>query len=81
MKGKLFVVSGPSGAGKSTITKLIVKREKTLFLSVSSTTRTPRSGEVNGVDYYFMSKDEFQKRIEKDEFVEYALVHGNNYGT
>ena len=80
-KGKLFVISGPSGAGKSTITKLIVKREKTLFLSVSSTTRTPRSGEVNGVDYYFMSKDEFQKRIEKDEFVEYALVHGNYYGT
>ncbi len=81
MKGKLFVISGPSGAGKSTITKMIVKQEEGLFLSTSCTTRAPRTGEIHGKDYYFLTKEEFEANIEKDNFVEYAIVHGNYYGT
>jgi guanylate kinase len=81
MKGKLFVVSGPSGAGKSTITKLILKEADNLFLSTSATTRAPRAGEVDGKDYYFMTKEQFEKEIAEDNFVEHADVHGNYYGT
>jgi guanylate kinase len=81
MKGKLFVVSGPSGAGKSTITKLILKEADNLFLSTSVTTRAPRTGEVDGKDYYFFTKEQFEKEIEEDGFVEHACVHGNYYGT
>lgn len=81
MKGKLFVVSGPSGAGKSTITKMILKEADNLFLSTSATTRAPRAGEVDGKDYYFMTKEQFEKEIAEDSFVEYANVHGNYYGT
>ena len=81
MKGKLFVVSGPSGAGKSTITKMILKEADNLFLSTSATTRAPRAGEVDGKDYYFMTKVQFEKEIAEGSFVEYANVHGNYYGT
>lgn len=81
MKGRLFVVSGPSGAGKSTITKLILKEAENLFLSTSATTRAPRTGEVDGKDYYFMTKEQFEQEIAEDSFVEHANVHGNYYGT
>lgn len=80
MKGKLFIVSGPSGSGKSTITKK-VRDILNIPLSISATTRKPRVGEVDGVDYYFLTTNEFEKKIENDEFFEYANVHGNYYGT
>ncbi len=79
-KGNLFVVSGPSGAGKSTVCKL-VRRMLEINLAVSATTRAPRPGEVDGREYHFLTEEEFQKRVEKNEFLEYANVHGNYYGT
>ncbi len=79
-KGRLFVISGPSGAGKGTICKEILENEN-IRLSVSMTTRTPRDGEVDGVNYFFVSKEEFQKIIEERGFLEYAEVYGNFYGT
>lgn len=79
-KGILFVVSGPSGAGKSTVTKM-VREELKIPLSISATTREPRIGEVNGKDYYFLTIDEFEKKIAEEGFLEYANVHGNYYGT
>jgi guanylate kinase len=81
--GSLVVVSGPSGSGKTSITKEVCKiigEDKTYF-SISSTTRPPREGEKDGVDYFFLSKDEFLKDIENGEFLEWAEVHGNYYGT
>lgn len=79
-KGILFVVSGPSGAGKSTVTKLV--REKLgIPLAISATTRKPRVGEVNSVDYYFLTIEEFEKKLNDDGFLEHANVHGNYYGT
>ena len=80
MKGKLIIVSGPSGPGTSTVTK-IVKDRLNIPLSISATTRKPREGEVEGIDYYFLSEDEFKRKISNDEFYEYANVHGNYYGT
>lgn len=80
-KGKLYVISGPSGAGKSTISKILVKEANNLFLSTSATTRKARAGEKDGIDYYFFSKEEFEKNIKENNFIEYALVHGNYYGT
>ena len=80
MKGKLIIVSGPSGSGKSTVTKL-VKDKLNIPLSISATTRKPRNGEIDGKDYYFLTKEEFQKKIKNDEFYEFANVHGNYYGT
>ena len=80
MSGKLFIVSGPSGSGKSTITKK-VRDILNIPLSISATTRKPRFGEIDGVDYYFLNTNEFEKKIENDEFFEYANVHGNYYGT
>ena len=79
-KGKLVIVSGPSGSGKSTVTK-IVKDRLNIPLSISATTRQPRVGEINGKDYFFLSKEEFKNKIANDEFYEYAEVHGNYYGT
>lgn len=79
-KGLLFVVSGPSGAGKGTICKGLVS-ELDIDLSVSMTTRKPRPGEVDGVNYYFASHDEFEKKIEEKQLLEYAFVYGNYYGT
>lgn len=78
---KLFVVSGPSGAGKGTLVALARGRMPQLGLTVSATTRSPRPGEVDGVDYHFLSPDEFQRRVDVGEFVEWAHVHGNCYGT
>ena len=80
MRGKLVVVSGPSGSGKSTVTKL-VKDRLNIPLSISATTRNPRDGEIDGKDYYFLTKEKFQKKIKNDEFYEFANVHGNYYGT
>ena len=80
MKGKLIVVSGPSGSGKSTATKL-VRDMLQIPLSISATTRSPRAGEIDGKDYFFLEKEDFEQRIANEEFYEYALVHGNYYGT
>jgi len=81
-KGLLIVISGPSGAGKGTICKeLLCSCSNNLELSVSATTRKPRNGEVEGVNYFFKDKDEFVRMIENGEFIEYAKVHDNYYGT
>ena len=80
-KGILIVISGPSGAGKGTICKELLEKEDNLYLSVSATTRKPREGEVHGVNYYFLEKEDFMKRVENEEFLEWAEVHGNCYGT
>ena len=81
MKGQILIVSGPSGSGKSTLLGRLLKEEKGLYFSISSTTRAPRDGEKEGVNYYFISEAEFKKGIEKDEFLEWAQVHKNFYGT
>lgn len=80
-KGLLLVVSGPSGAGKGTICKEILDRNKNIKLSVSATTRKPREGEINGVNYFFLSNEEFQEMIDNKEFFEYARIYDNYYGT
>ena len=80
-KGKLFVISGPSGAGKGTICKEILDEDKTLKLSVSMTTRSPRDGEVDGVHYHFVDHSDFKALIGEGGFMEYAEVYGNFYGT
>lgn len=80
-KGVLVVISGPSGAGKGTICKAILNKNKNLHISVSATTRKPREGEVDGVSYYFLSEEEFLKKVDNNEFLEWAKVHGNYYGT
>lgn len=79
--GTLFVVSAPSGAGKTTLCRQLLKKDPDLKLSVSFTTRQPRKGEKNNVDYTFISKARFMKMIDKGEFAEWASVHGNLYGT
>jgi guanylate kinase len=77
----VFIISAPSGSGKSTLVGLLMKRVPRLRFSVSYTTRPPRSQERNGVDYFFITREEFEKRIRKGEFLEYAEVFGNLYGT
>jgi guanylate kinase len=79
--GMVIIVSGASGTGKSTICSRVRKDMPELGFSVSCTTRLPRGGEKNAVDYYYINKDEFKKRIEAGEFIEYAEVFNNNYGT
>ena len=79
--GIALIVSGPSGSGKSSISREVMKRHPEVAFSISCTTRPPRSGERNGVDYHFLSLEEFRKKIEAGEFIEYAQVHGNFYGT
>ncbi|AKL95545.1 guanylate kinase Gmk [Clostridium aceticum] len=80
-KGLLIVVSGPSGAGKGTICKNLLKLNKQIKISVSATTRDPRKGEVEGENYYFISKDQFEEMIKQDALLEYAKVYDNYYGT
>ncbi|MCF6466437.1 guanylate kinase [Clostridium sp. Cult2] len=80
-KGFLLVISGPSGCGKGTICKKILERNEKLVFSVSATTRMPRKGEVEGVNYFFINEEKFGKMVENNEFLEYANVHGNLYGT
>ena len=79
--GILFVVSAPSGSGKSTLVKRVLREVPGLRFSISHTTRPPRDGEQNGVDYFFVSLEEFQTMIRDGKFVEHAMVYGNHYGT
>lgn len=79
-KGMLIVVSGPSGCGKGTVLAEILKSDR-IFYSVSATTRSPRQGETDGVNYYFLTKEKFEKLIEEDGMLEYASYCGNYYGT
>jgi guanylate kinase len=80
-QGKIVVISGPSGVGKSTICKEVIKKLDNAVLSVSLTTRAPGNGEVDGQDYRFVSREDFQKRIDQGLMLEYAEVFGNLYGT
>ena len=79
-RGILFVVSAPSGAGKTTLCNAL-RQTPDFVYSVSCTTRAPRPGEIDGEDYYFLSKEEFARRVRDGEFLEYATVHGHSYGT
>ncbi|WP_200762711.1 guanylate kinase [Nitrosophilus alvini] len=81
MSGAFLVISGPSGSGKSSLIKEMIKRVDNIYFSISTTTRPKREGEKEGVDYYFVSKEEFEKDIKEGMFLEYANVHGNYYGT
>jgi len=80
-KGAILVLSGPSGAGKSTIINAASDEIGEYYFSISTTTRDPRVGEKNGVDYFFVSKESFEEDIKAGNFLEYAEVHGNYYGT
>ena len=80
-KGAILVLSGPSGAGKSTIINAASEEIGEYYFSISTTTRVPREGEQHGVDYFFVSKESFEEDIKAGNFLEYAEVHGNYYGT
>jgi guanylate kinase len=80
-QGKLYVVSAPSGAGKTTLIKNVLNHFKSLSYSVSHTTREPRENEQHGLDYFFITKKEFEEKIEQDLLLEWAKVHENYYGT
>ncbi|MCJ8322680.1 MAG: guanylate kinase [Rhizobiales bacterium] len=80
-RGVMFVLSSPSGAGKSTLSKLLLHDDKNIKLSISATTRTPRPGEVDGEDYFFLSIEDFRAKIDNGEMLEWAEVFGNLYGT
>jgi len=77
----MLILSSPSGAGKTTLTKKIQQKYQNFKISVSHTTRKPRSNEVEGVDYFFISNEEFKKKISNNEFYEYAKIFNNFYGT
>lgn len=77
--GYLIIISGPSGAGKGTICSELLKRNKNLVESISMTTRAPRGKEVEGVDYYYVDRDYFEEKIKENYFLEYAIVHSNEY--
>ena len=78
-QGILIVVSGPSGCGKSTLDQKLVERRNDTVISISDTTRSPRGDEVDGVDYNFISTDEFEQKIKDNKYLEYAIVHSNKY--
>jgi guanylate kinase len=80
-KGILFVISGPSGVGKGTIREALLPQVDNLYLSISATTRQPRQGETDGRDYYFVNQKKFLEMIDNQEFLEYAQVYNNMYGT
>ncbi|MCQ2736893.1 MAG: guanylate kinase [bacterium] len=80
-KGVFFVVSGPSGVGKGTVLKKVMAANPNLHYSVSATTRAPREGEIDGVNYFFMSEDEFDRKVENGEFLEHVKTYGISYGT
>ena len=77
----VIVISAPSGGGKSTIVKKLLQEVDNLSISISATSRQPRGQEVDGIDYHFLTKEEFEKRIKENKFLEYATVHDNYYGT
>lgn len=81
MRNVLFVLSGPSGVGKGTIAKKLIERNKNVALSVSCTTRSPRQGEVDGREYFFLTKEDFKKKIENNGLLEYSEHFDNFYGT
>lgn len=78
---KVFVITGPSGVGKGTLIRELLQRVPNLELSVSATTRSPREGELDGRDYHFLTPEEFERRVEEDDFLEWATYSGNRYGT
>lgn len=80
-RGNLFVISGPSGVGKGTVIARILEERDHIWKSVSATTRTPRAGEADGVDYFFLDRDEFAALMREDGFLEWAEYSGNLYGT
>jgi len=80
-RGLMFILSSPSGAGKTTIARMLLEAEPEMRLSVSATTRRPREGEVEGVDYHFVDQAEFDRMVAADEFYEWATVFGHCYGT
>ncbi|MCL2312171.1 MAG: hypothetical protein FWC41_06760, partial [Firmicutes bacterium] len=81
LRGRLIVISGPSGVGKDCVLCEMRRLNSDTLVSVSATTRLPRSGEVDGKDYYFFSKQDFENKIKNNEFIEYATYCGNYYGT
>lgn len=78
---KVFVITGPSGVGKGTLIRELLQRVPDLELSISATTREPREGEENGRDYHFLTREEFDRRVEKEDFLEFATYSDNRYGT
>jgi guanylate kinase len=78
---KVFVITGPSGVGKGTLISKLLERVPDLELSISATTREPRAGEVDGRDYHFLTREEFDRRVEEENFLEFATYSGNRYGT
>jgi guanylate kinase len=81
MASKVFVITGPSGVGKGTLIRELLKEVPDLELSVSATTRAPREGEVHGRDYHFLTPEEFERRKDENDFLEFASYSGNRYGT
>lgn len=80
-KGILFVISGPSGVGKGTVREALLEGRDDIQVSISASTRPPRAGEIEGVDYFFIDRDTFLKKVEDDQFLEWASVYSNLYGT
>ena len=80
-KGRVFIVSGPSGSGKSTVLGEVFRRRDRLYFSVSATTRAPRPGETDGVEYWFITENKFDEMVAKDEFLEHARYAKCSYGT
>jgi guanylate kinase len=80
-RGLMFVIASPSGAGKSTLSRLLLKEERNIGLSVSVTTRARRPSEVDGVHYHFVSRERYDQMVSRNELLEHAEVHGNGYGT
>lgn len=80
-KGTFFVLSGPSGSGKGTVLQEVLRKSDRIVYSVSATSRSPRAGEVDGINYYFKSREEFEMLIKADAFIEYTETYGNYYGT
>lgn len=80
-KGFLLVISGPSGCGKGTVSKALLERNEDIVFSISATTRKPRGGEEDGVNYFFIDEDKFSTMVDEGKFLEHAFVHNNYYGT
>ena len=80
-RGRLLVISGPAGTGKGTVVKALLAENENMHLSVSATTRSPRPGETDGVEYFFKTREEFEEMINEGAFIEYTSYNGNYYGT